>query len=115
MMRTQNTPETFIPELRSVSSAEIAQIIKNARRMRAEAQAELLRSAGRGIARLGRAIGGPLASAIGGLGLTTRLRQALKQRRAYLKTRAELETYSARELAADLRLSRSDIPEFAAR
>ena len=34
-MRTQNTPETFTPELRSVSSAEIAQIIKDARLMRA--------------------------------------------------------------------------------
>ncbi len=52
-MRTQNTPETFVPELRRVSSAEIAQIIKDARLMRAQAQAELLRSAGRGIARLG--------------------------------------------------------------
>ncbi|MCC2665625.1 MAG: hypothetical protein K0R41_2046 [Geminicoccaceae bacterium] len=109
-MRTQNTPETFIPELRRVSSAEIAQIIKDARLMRAQAQAELLRSAGRGIARLGR----PVASAIGGLDLTVRLRQGLQQRRAYLKTRAELETYSARELAADLRLNRSDIPELAA-
>ena len=110
-MRTRNTPETFSPELRSVSSAEIAQIIKDARLMRAQAQAELLRSAGRCIARLGR----PLASAIGGLGLTRRLRESLQQRRACLKTRAELETYSARELAADLRLNRSDIPEFAAR
>ncbi len=109
-MRTQNTPETFTPELRRVSSAEIAQIIKDARLMRAQAQAELLRSAGRGIARLGR----PLASAIGGLGLTGRVRESLQQRRAYLKTRAELETYSARELAADLRLNRSDIPELAA-
>ena len=55
-MRTQNTVQTFTPELRSVSSAEIAQIIKDARLMRAQAQAELLRSAGRGIARLGRAL-----------------------------------------------------------
>ncbi len=109
-MRTQNTLETFTPELRRISSAEIARIVKDARLMRAQTQAELLRSAGRGIARLGR----PVASAIGGLGLTVRLRQSLQQRRAYLKTRAELETYSARELAADLRLNRSDIPEFAA-
>ena len=55
-MRPKNTPETFIPELRTLSSAEIARIIKDAERMRAEAQAELLRSAGRGIARLGRAL-----------------------------------------------------------
>ncbi len=108
-MRTQNTPKTFIPELRSLS-VEIPQIIEDARLMRAQAQAKLLRSVGRGIARLGR----PLASAIGGLGLAGRLTQALQQRCAFLKTRTELETYSARELAADLRLNRSDIPELAA-
>jgi hypothetical protein len=55
-MRPKNTPETFIPELRSVSSAEIARIIKDARRMRAEAEVELFRSAGRGIARLSYAL-----------------------------------------------------------
>ena len=55
-MRTENTKETFSAELPTVSSAEIARIIKDARRMRAETQAELLRSAGRGIARLARAL-----------------------------------------------------------
>jgi hypothetical protein len=87
-MRTENTPETFRTELPTISRAEIAQIIKDAQRMRAEAQAELLRAAGRGIARLSRAITRPL-------------RLVWQRRRAYLKTRAELETYSARELAAD--------------
>jgi hypothetical protein len=74
MMRTQNTPEIFIPELRSVSSAEIAQIIKDARLMRAQAQAELLRSAGRGIARLGRTLSRPLALAFSDLTWTARRR-----------------------------------------
>ena len=110
-MRPENTPQPLNIELPMISRVEIAHFIKQGERMRAEAQAELLRSAGRGLARLGRA----LASAIGGLGLTGRLRQALQRRRAYLKTRAELETYSARELAADLRLNRSDIPELATR
>jgi hypothetical protein len=55
-MRTENTPETFSTELPTVSPAEIARIIKDAPRMRAEAQAALLRSAGRGIARLVRAL-----------------------------------------------------------
>ena len=36
--------------------AEIARIIKDARRMRAEAEVELFRSAGRGIARLSHAL-----------------------------------------------------------
>ena len=73
-MRTQNTVQTFTPELRSVSSAEIAQIIKDARLMRAQAQAELLRSAGRGIARLGRIISRPLARALSDLTWTARRR-----------------------------------------
>ena len=53
-MRTENTKETFGAELPTVSSAEIARIIRDARLMRAETQAALLRSAGRGVARLGR-------------------------------------------------------------
>ncbi len=52
-MSTTPTPATFAAEL--PSRAEIARIIKDAERMRAEASAELLRSAGRGIVRLGRA------------------------------------------------------------
>ena len=52
-MSTTPTPVTFAAEL--PSRAEIARIIRDAERMRAEASAELLRSAGRGITRLGRA------------------------------------------------------------
>ena len=55
-MRTENTPETLSTELPKVSPAEIARIVEDAQRMRAEAQAALLRSAGRGIARLVRAL-----------------------------------------------------------
>ena len=44
------------------SSAEKAQIIRDAERMRAEVQAELLCSAGRGIARLGHALVALLAA-----------------------------------------------------
>ena len=73
-MRTQNTPETFTPELRRVSPAEIAQIVKDARLMRAQAQAELIRSASRGIARLGRVLVRPLALAISETSLTARRR-----------------------------------------
>ena len=38
---------------------------------------------------------------------------ALLRRREYRRVRAELETYSERELSADLRLNRSDIPDLA--
>ena len=61
-MRPENTPETLGTELPTVSPAEIARFVKQAQRMRAEAQAELLRSAGRGIARLGRALVALLAA-----------------------------------------------------
>ena len=39
---------------------------------------------------------------------------ALLRQREYRKARAELETYSERELNSDLRLNRSDVPEIAA-
>jgi hypothetical protein len=55
-MRTENTKETFGRELPEITRADIARFVKEGRRRRAEAQAELLRSAGRGIARLGRAL-----------------------------------------------------------
>jgi hypothetical protein len=58
-MRTGNTPETFGAEPRMASPAESARIVQDARRVRAEAQAELLRSAGRGIARHPPSGGGP--------------------------------------------------------
>ena len=69
-MRTENTFETFAAELRMPSRAETARIVRDARRMRDEEVARLLRSAGRGILRLGRALGRPLAVAMGGPGST---------------------------------------------
>jgi hypothetical protein len=81
-MHPENTPQTFSTELPTLSRAEIAHFVKQGERMRAEAQAELLRSAGRGIARLSRAVSRPL-------------RLAWLRRREYLRVRAELETYSA--------------------
>ena len=74
-MRTENTPELFT-ELWTDSPAEIARIIKEARRMRGEAQDELLRSAGRGIVRLVSLVSRPPALATGSLGLTARMERA---------------------------------------
>ena len=48
------------------------------------------------------------------MNLPERIGLALLRRREFLRARAELETYSERELNADLRLSRSDIPDLAA-
>jgi uncharacterized protein YjiS (DUF1127 family) len=49
------------------------------------------------------------------MNLLKRIEHALLRRRECRRVRAELETYSERELNADLRLSRSDIPDLAAR
>lgn len=55
-MPTRATPETFNTELRMVSPAEIRRIHKEAHRLKAETQADLLRAAGRGLLRLGRSL-----------------------------------------------------------
>jgi len=49
------------------------------------------------------------------MNLSQRIGLALLRRRECRRVRAELETYSERELSADLRLNRSDIPDLAAR
>ena len=62
-MHPENTPQPLNIELPMISRVEIAHFIKQGERMRAEAQAELLRSAGRGLARLGHALVTLLATA----------------------------------------------------
>ena len=79
-MRTENTPETFAAELRMPSRAELDRIRRDARRMSDEEVARLLRSAGRGILRLGRALGRPLALAMGGPGSTADRREPMPSR-----------------------------------
>ena len=111
-MRTAPASKAFTAELPPLPSrAELARLIKEAETMRTEAMARLLRAAGRDMIRKGRAGGRSLAS--GAMDLTTRIRLAWQRERAYRKARAELATYSDRELAADLRLHRSDVPVFA--
>ena len=48
------------------------------------------------------------------MNLLKHIEHALRRQRECRRVRAELETYSERELNADLRLSRSDIPDLAA-
>jgi hypothetical protein len=48
------------------------------------------------------------------MNLSKRIGLALLRRRECRRVRAELETYPERELNADLRLNRSDIPDLAA-
>jgi hypothetical protein len=54
-MSTQPTGEVSTTELPEISPAEVARRIREAERLRAEYIAGLLRAAGRGLARLGRA------------------------------------------------------------
>ena len=55
-MSTKHTGEVFGTELPRISHAEVARLIRQAELMRAEYIAGLLRAAGRGIARLVRAL-----------------------------------------------------------
>lgn len=81
-----------------------------ARHLRAEATRAFARLVGRHIADLGRA--GAALVADTDFGRWVHLR--LLWRRAYRQVRAELQSYSDRELKADLRLARSEIDDVAA-
>ena len=56
------THTTFAAELPEITRADIARFVKEGRRLRAEETDKLFRSAGRGIARLGRALATPPAA-----------------------------------------------------
>ncbi len=55
-MSTTPTPATFAAEPPEITRADIARFVAEGRRLRAEETDKLFRSAGRGIARLGRAV-----------------------------------------------------------
>ena len=101
-------------ELPRVSREDIARYIKEGRRLRNEEIDKLLRSAGRGLARLAHALAEPVVAAARATGIPARVELALVRRREFVKVRAELRTYAGRELMADLRLAPSEIPEVAA-
>ncbi len=65
------THTTFAAGLPEITRADIARFVREGRRLRAEETDKLLRSAGRRIVRLGRALATPLAAswpARGGVG-----------------------------------------------
>lgn len=89
---------------------DVDRYVREAHRLRAAAMAGLMRSLGQGIADLVRPVAQVgLASALG-----RRVRLELVWRRAHRRMRAELATYSDRELMTDLRLTRSEIDGVAA-
>jgi uncharacterized protein YjiS (DUF1127 family) len=107
-------PDGIAAGLAALSHRDRARILGEARRMRAEAIAGLLRAAGRGLARLAGVPARPIVSAVGAMGLPERIGLALLWRREFRRVRAELDRYSERELTADLRLSPSEVPAIAA-
>jgi hypothetical protein len=108
---TREALETGPPR---ITRHDLARFVKEGGRRRAEAIAGLLRSIGRGLARLAGVPARPITGAIGATGLAERNGLALLRRREFRSVRAELGCYSERELTADLRLSPSEVPALAA-
>lgn len=92
------------------SPADIDCYLAEAQRLRAETVAASWRWLGRQLADLVRPAGQALRRSAAGRWVRARL----VWRRAYRRTLAELEAYSDRELAVDLRRARSDIAALAA-
>lgn len=91
----------------------VDRLIADAHRARDEAVANLLRKAGSGIAASARSVAAPIVGWIVASEQFQRLELARIRRREFLRLRAQLESYSDRELMADLRLVRSEIDDVA--
>jgi uncharacterized protein YjiS (DUF1127 family) len=90
--------------------ADLDRYVEEARRLRAETMAAFWRGIGQGVAELLQ----PITRAAADSALGRRVRLQLVWRRAYRQMRAELATYSDRELMTDLRLTRAEIDDVAA-
>jgi hypothetical protein len=113
-MSTKHTHEVLATELPRITRHDLARFVNKGRRMRDEESDKLFRSLGRGMARLSSALAQPITAAIRATGLSQRIALTRLWRREFRKARAELESYSERELRSDLRINRSDISEIAA-
>jgi uncharacterized protein YjiS (DUF1127 family) len=113
-MSTKHTHEGLETELPKITRHDLARLVKEGRRLRAEEIDKLFRSVGRGIIRLGSALAQPINAAISATGVPQRITLAWIWWREFRRVRAELGCYSERELMADLRLNRSEIPGIAA-
>jgi hypothetical protein len=108
---TRDVPETGPPR---ITRHDLARFVEEGGRRRDEEIDKLLRSIGRGLARLAGVLARPFTEAIGATGLAERIGLALLWRREFRRVRDELGCYSERELTADLRLSPSEVPAIAA-
>ena len=89
----------------SYTPRELDSYLEEARRLRAQTIAASWRALGRGLGELAR----PVLHAALESGIGRRVRLELLWHQAYRRLRAELGSYTDRELNADLRLSRSEI------
>lgn len=101
-------------DLPAFTSREIALFVRRGEQLRNEEVGRHLRAMGQGIARLGAELAQPVALLLKATGLPQRAALAWMWHREFHKVRAELESYSERELTADLQLNRSGIPGIAA-
>ena len=113
-MSTKHKHEVLATELPRKIRDDLARFAEKGRRLRDAEIDKLCHSMGRGMVRLGSALALPITVAIGATGLPQRIALARLWRREFRKARAELESYSERELESDLRINRSNIPEIAA-
>ena len=97
-MSTKHTHEVLETELPRITRHDLARFVKKGRRLRDGEIDKLSRSMGRGMVRLSSALAQPITAAIGATGLPQRIALARLWRREFRKARAELESYSEREL-----------------
>jgi hypothetical protein len=114
MTTTNTNPRVRQTDLPVITRRDIDRFILEGKRLRAREGDKLVRAAGRGLARLGRALAAPALAAAEATGLTRRITLARMWRREYAQVAAELGTHSERELTGDLRMNRSEIPGVAA-
>jgi uncharacterized protein YjiS (DUF1127 family) len=97
-------------EIQAYQTRDLDRYVAEAHRLRAETMAAFWRSVSAGLADLVR----PLTKEALASGLGRRIQLQMVWRRAYRQMRAELATYSDRELMTDLHLTRSEIDDIAA-
>jgi uncharacterized protein YjiS (DUF1127 family) len=93
---------------------EFDRIVADAHRARDAAVADLLRKAGSGIAAWAHSLAAPVIGWVASSETFRRYELARIRRAEHVRLRAQLESYSDRELMADLRLVRSEIDDVAA-
>ena len=93
---------------------EIDRLVAEAHKPRDEAVANLLRRVGQGVGAAFLQLVGPLVDRIAASAAYQAIELARIRRREFLRLRAQLQSYSDRELMADLRLVRSEIDDVAA-